>query len=151
MARFLSRLLATQWHALRLYRLSTKFDAKGRDRTAGLLLLVGKFISGIEIVHGASIGPGTVFVHGTGIVIGPGVVIGRNCRIFHNVTLGSRDGVAYPSVGDDVTLYPGAVVLGAVNLGDHCVVGANSVVLHDVEPSQIVAGNPARLVGTVPN
>lgn len=149
MTRFLSRLLATQWHALRLYRLSTKLDAQGHNRTAGILLLLGKFISGIEIVHGASIGPGTVFVHGAGIVIGPGVVIGSNCRIFHNVTLGSRDGVTYPRVGDDVTLYPGAVVLGAVNLGDHCVVGANAVVLHDVGPSQIVAGNPARLIGTV--
>ena len=151
MTRFLSRLLATQWHALRLYRLSTRLDAHGHNKAAGIMLLVGKFISGIEIVHGASIGRGTVFVHGTGIVIGPGVVIGSDCRIFHNVTLGSRDGVSYPSVGDDVTLYPGAVVLGAVNLGDHCVVGANAVVLQDVGPSQIVAGNPARLIGTVPS
>ncbi len=149
MTKLLSRLFATQWHALRLYRFSARLDQKGHERIAELVLLIGKFISGIEIVHGASIGSGTVFIHGTGIVIGPGVTIGRNCRIFHNVTLGSRDGVTYPTVGDDVTLYPGAVVLGGVHLGEGCVVGANAVVLQDVGPDQIVAGNPARLIGTV--
>ena len=151
MARLLSRLFATQWHALRLYRLSAKLDASGHGHIAGLSLLFGKFISGIEIVHGASIGPGTVFIHGTGIVIGPGARVGSNCRIFHNVTLGSRDGLTYPVVGDGVTIYPGAVILGSVCLGDNSVVGANAVVLHDVGPNQIVAGNPARLIGAVKN
>lgn len=147
MARLLSRLFATQWHALRLYRISSRLDGKGHSHLAALLLLFGKFISGIEIVHGASIGPRTVFIHGTGIVIGPGAIIGSDCRIFHNVTLGSRDGTTYPVVGNGVTLYPGAVILGAVHLGDNSVVGANAVVLNDVGPNQIVAGNPARLVG----
>jgi serine O-acetyltransferase len=82
-------------------------------------------------------------------VIGPGVIIGSDCRIFHNVTLGSRDGTTYPVVGNGVTLYPGAVILGAVHLGDNSVVGANAVVLNDVGPNQIVAGNPARLIGIV--
>jgi serine O-acetyltransferase len=149
MARLLSRLFATQWHALRLYRLASRLDSKGHGQVAALILLFGKFISGIEIVHGASIGPGTVFIHGTGVVIGPGTIIGRDCRIFHNVTLGSRDGTTYPVVGDAVTLYPGAVILGAVRIGDNSVVGANSVVLRDVGPNEIVAGNPARLIGSV--
>ena len=149
MTKLLSRLLATQWHALRLYRLSAHLDKKEHGRMAALLLLFGKFVSGIEIVHGASIGNGTVFVHGAGIVIGPGVIVGQNCRIFHNVTLGSKDGVSYPTVEDDVTVYPGAVVLGAVRLGSGCVIGANAVVLHDVAPYQIVAGNPARIIGAV--
>jgi serine O-acetyltransferase len=149
MARLLSRLFATQWHALRLYRLASRLDSMGHGQAAALILLFGKFISGIEIVHGASIGPGTVFIHGTGVVIGPGTIIGRDCRIFHNVTLGSRDGTTYPVVGDAVTLYPGAVILGAVRIGDNSVVGANSVVLRDVGPNEIVAGNPARLIGSV--
>ena len=147
MTRLLSRLFATQWHALRLYRLSVRCDAIGKARLASLLLSLGKFISGIEIVHGATIGKGTVFIHGMGIVIGPGAVIGENCRIFHNVTLGSRDGVTYPSIGNDVVLYPGSVVLGGISLGTGCVVGANAVVLFDVEPYAIVAGNPARVIG----
>ncbi|CAB4857898.1 unannotated protein [freshwater metagenome] len=149
MTRFLSRILATQWHALRLYRLSRRADSLGHGDIASLLLSVGKFISGIEIVHGAVIGEGTVFIHGTGVVIGPGVVVGRDCRIFHNVTLGSRDGISYPTIGNGVTLYPGAVVLGAVQVGDNAVVGANAVVLENVAENQIVAGNPARLVGIV--
>jgi serine O-acetyltransferase len=63
------------------------------------------------------------------------------------VTLGSRDGLGYPTVGDGVTIYPGAVVLGAVHLGDNAVIGANAVVIGDVGSNQIVAGNPARVIG----
>lgn len=147
MTRLLSQLFATQWHALRLYRLSARLDEKGRTSIPSLLLLIGKFLSGIEIVHGASIGRGTIFVHGMGTVIGPGTVIGDNCRIFHNVTLGSRDGVTYPVIGDDVVLYPGAVLLGGITVGSGSVVGANAVVLTDVEPNTVVAGNPARVIG----
>ena len=142
----MSRLLATQWHALRLYRLSVACDSRGWPNLAALLLLCGKKISTIEIVHGATIGEGTVFVHGTGIVIGPGTKIGSDCRIFHNVTLGSRDGVGYPAVGNGVTIYPGAVVLGGIQVGDNATIGANSVVLHDVAAGATVAGAPARPV-----
>jgi serine O-acetyltransferase len=149
MMQLLSRLFATQWHALRLYRISSRLDRRGHGRAAALILLFGKFISGIEIVHGALIGPGTVFIHGTGIVIGPAAIVGSDCRIFHNVTLGTRDGTTYPVIGDGVTLYPGAVILGGVRIGDNSVVGANAVVLSDVGANEIVAGNPARFVGTV--
>ena len=62
---------------------------------------------------------------------------------------GVKDGVPYPTVEDDVIVDPGAVVLGAVRLGSGCVIGAKAVVLHDVAPYQIVAGNPARIIGTV--
>jgi len=148
MTRLLSQLFATQWHALRLYRLSVRLDAKRRPNLASLVLSIGKFVSGIEIVHGAVIGRGTVFVHGMGTVIGPGTVVGEECRIFHNVTLGSRDGHTYPEIGNDVTIYPGAVILGGVSVGSGAVVGANAVVLTDVAPRSIVAGNPAREIGS---
>ena len=139
----LNRLLATQWHALRLYRHSVRLDAAGRPSLAAACLQFGKLLSGIEIDHGAVIGEGTVFIHGHGIVIGPGSTIGANCRIFHQVTIGTQDGTTYPTIGDDVILYPGAKIIGGVTIGDGARVGANAVVLTDVPAGATVAGNPA--------
>ena len=135
-----SSLFATQWHALRLYRLS------GQQRRAILCLQLAKVISTIEIAHGAVIGEGTVFIHGNGIVIGPGSVIGRNCSIFHQVTVGSQDGESYPVVGDNVIVYPGAKIIGGITIGDGAKIGANAVVLSDIPAGATAVGNPAVVV-----
>ena len=113
-------------------------------------LQVGKLLSGIEIDHGAVIGEGTVFIHGNGIVIGTGAKVGQDCRIFHQVTIGTQDGSTYPTVGDRVTCYPGAKIIGDITIGDDVVIGANAVVLHDVAPGSVVAGNPAVVIRSTP-
>ncbi len=82
--------------------------------------------------------------HFTGMVIGDGVRIGDNCTIYQNVTIGQRHG-SYPSIGNHVTIYPNAVVLGKIHIGDGAVILAGSVVLHDVCQNGIVGGNPAVL------
>jgi len=139
-------ILATQWHVLRLYRASRRLAEAGHPKLAATLLLLGKLISGIEIVPGAEIGVGTVFVHGNGIVIGSGTVIGRDCRIFQQVTFGTQDGEQYPVVGDGVVLYPGAKVFGGIRVGDGAVVGANAVVREDVPAGVVVGGIPASVI-----
>ena len=48
------------------------------------------------------------------------------------------------SIGDDVWIGGGAIVLGGVTIGDRAVVGAGSVVTRDVPSDTVVAGNPAR-------
>ena len=135
--------LATQWHALRLYRLSVRLDHAKQSRLAIICLQIAKLISGIEIDHGAVIGEGTVFIHGNGIVIGTGARVGKDCRIFHQVTIGTQDGFTYPVVGDRVVCYPGAKIIGDITIGDDAVIGANAVVLSDVAAIDVVAGNPA--------
>ncbi len=142
----LSSLFATQWHALRLYRRSARYDARGRHRRAMFCLPLAKVMSTLEIAHGAVIGEGTVFIHGNGIVIGPGSVIGRHCSIFHQVTVGSQDGESYPVVGDHVTIYPGAKIIGGITIGDGAKIGANAVVLSDVPAGATAVGNPAVIV-----
>jgi serine O-acetyltransferase len=139
-------IFATQWHALRLYRRSVRYDAKGQSRRAIFCLQLAKVISTIEIAHGAVIGDGTVFVHGNGIVIGPGSVVGRHCSIFHQVTIGSQDGESYPTVGDHVVIYPGAKVIGNITIGDGARIGANAVVLRDVPAGATAVGNPAVII-----
>jgi serine O-acetyltransferase len=142
----LGTLVGVQWHVLRLYRLAEHLRAHNHHQVAGFLLAIGRIISGIEIVLGAEIGEGTIFVHGNGIVVGPGARIGKRCVVFHEVTVGSKDGVTYPAIGDDVVLYPGAKILGDLTIGDGAVVGANAVVLEDVAPGAVVAGVPARVI-----
>jgi len=91
----------------------------------------------------------TNLVHPTGIVIGGNAELGENVQINQNVTLGERSGDnpgGKPVLEDDVTIYSGAVVLGNITLGEGCSVGANAVVLDDVEPGETVVGAPAKPV-----
>jgi serine O-acetyltransferase len=141
-----NRLFATQWHALRLYRTADKLWRRGHRQSASLLLQIGRIISGIEIVPGARIGANTVFVHGHGIVIGAGSVIGEHCTIFQQVTVGTDDGDTYPVIGNNVTLYPGAKVIGPVHIGDGAKIGANAVVLQDIPAGATAVGVPAVIV-----
>lgn len=68
--------------------------------------------------------------------------IGRNFNVYQNVTVGyGKDGK--PTIGDNVSIYPGAVVAGNITIGDNVRIAANSVVRHDVPANSLVYGNPA--------
>jgi maltose O-acetyltransferase len=51
-------------------------------------------------------------------------------------------------IEDDVWIGTRAIILPGRRLGKGCIVGAGAVVTKDVEPHSIVAGNPARAVGS---
>lgn len=107
---------------------------------------------GCDISLTSDIGQNIRFRHINGIVIGKGVTIGDDTIIYHQVTIGGKNlGDAeqnkYPVIGNNVTIFAGAKIIGDIRIGDHAVIGANSVVLHDVEPYSIVAGSPAKKVG----
>ena len=92
--------------------------------------------------------PSTNIPHPIGIVIGSDVPIGKNCTIMQNVTIGIRrlEENSGPKIGDGVTICSGAAVLGDVTVGDHSVIGANSIVLSDVPENTVVAGSPAEKI-----
>lgn len=100
---------------------------------------------GIEIGVKSRIKGCIDFPHPRNIVIGEGVVIGEHCTIFNNVTIGQHKGY-YPIIGDNVTIYPGATLIGEIHIGNNVVIGANSLVNKSVEDNCIVAGNPAKLI-----
>ena len=95
------------------------------------------------------------FPHPVGIVISAYVKIGDETSILQNVTIGVKKAVTehegnYPVIGRNVTIFAGAVIMGSVEIGDHCLVGANAVVNRSFPPYSIIAGAPARRIGTVP-
>ena len=110
-------------------------------------------LTGIQISPDAHIGPGLYIPHGGYMVVGEGRV-GRNCNLYQGVTLGlSVDTLGgpdfqprVPTLGDGVWVFPGAVIVGDVTVGDDAAVSANSLVVRDVPPGGVVMGVPARLV-----
>jgi serine O-acetyltransferase len=135
-----------------LHRIAVRLYAGNKlSRLAGRLLWrfnTGR--SGCFISLECCIGPGFELPHPTGVVIGDGVRIGAGVSIYQSVTLGRRNAfdAAYPELGDGVTLYAGAVVLGPVKLGNGVCVGANSVVTRSVVANATVVGIPARIIET---
>ncbi len=115
-----------------------------------LLSELVRFITGIEIHPGAGIGKGLFVDHGMGLVIGETTEIGDNCVLYHNVTLGGtgkHKGKRHPTLGNNVLVGTGAILLGPITVGNNVRIGANSfVVMRDVPSDCTVAGTPARII-----
>jgi serine O-acetyltransferase len=107
-----------------------------------------RFLTGIEIHPGATIGRRVFIDHGMGIVVGETAVIGDDCTLYHGVTLGGTSwnkGKRHPTLGRDVVIGAGAKVLGPVLVGDGAKVGSNAVVVRDVPAGATAVGIPARV------
>ncbi len=114
-----------------------------------LISQVARWLTGVEIHPGASIGAGFFIDHGMGVVIGETTEIGDYVTLFQGVTLGGTGkerGKRHPTLGNHVVVGAGAKVLGGIIIGDNVKVGANAVVLRTVPPNSTVVGNPGRIV-----
>src|SRR5690554_5545068 len=134
-------------HAVWGYRLAHRMWRHRPLRfLARLVSQVTRFLTGVEIHPGATIGRRFFIDHGMGVVIGETAEIGDDVMLYHGVTLGGRSSKRakrHPTLGNNVTVGAGAAVLGPVTLGDGCVVGAHSVVLTDAPPRTVLVGSPA--------
>ena len=114
-------------------------------------------ITGIDIHPGATIGRSVFIDHGTGVVIGETAEIGSGVKIYQGVTLGAlsfpKDSLGkiikgakrHPTIEDDVTIYAGATILGAVTIGKGSVIGGNVWITENVEPGTKISIAPPQL------
>jgi len=135
-------------HAQWFYRVAHWLWGRRLFLLGRLVSHLGRFWTGIEIHPGTTIGRGFFIDHGMGIVIGETAEIGENVTLYHGVTLGGvswRKEKRHPTVGDHVVVGAGAKVLGPITVGAHSRIGANSVVVKDVEANSVVVGVPGRV------
>lgn len=137
------------FHALLLHRLAHALWQGGLKWLARLTSHLGRWLTGIEIHPGATIGKRFFIDHGMGVVIGETAEIGDDCTLYHGVTLGGTSwnkGKRHPTLGEGVVIGAGAKVLGPITVGAHAKIGSNAVVVKDVPPNATAIGIPARVI-----
>ncbi len=139
-------------HALALHRVANRLWRAGLHVPARFLSHVSRFLTGIEIHPGATLGHRVFIDHGMGVVIGETAEVGDDCTIYQGVTLGgtslTRGAKRHPTLEAGVVVGAGAKVLGGFTVGAGARVGSNSVVVKTVPPGATAVGNAARIIGT---
>ncbi|HAK60470.1 MAG TPA: serine O-acetyltransferase [Nitrospiraceae bacterium] len=137
------------FHALLCHRFAHWLWKKRIPFIPRALSQLARFMTGIEIHPGATIGAGLFIDHGMAVVIGETTETGDSVTLFQGVTLGGtgkQRGKRHPTLGSHVVAGAGAKILGPIIVGDYVKIGANSVVLQDVPDHSTVVGIPGRIV-----
>lgn len=136
-------------HAIWGFRITHWLWKKNLKLPARWLSHVFRFLTGIEIHPGATIGHRFFIDHGMGVVIGETAEVGDDVTLYHGVTLGGttlQKGKRHPTLENDVVVGAGAKVLGAIVVGAGSRIGANAVVVKPVPPNSVVVGVPGQVV-----
>jgi serine O-acetyltransferase len=141
-------------HAIAIYRLAHELHDLGVLQIPRIMTEHAHARTGIDINPAAKIGRRFFIDHGTGVVIGETSAIGDRVRLYHGVTLGAfsprrgqtiRGTKRHPTIGDDVTIYPGATILGGTTvIGSGSVINGNAYVTESVPPDSRVVAEPPR-------
>ena len=142
-------LLYPSIHARLAHMISHFLYKKNLLFLARLISQRARFLTGIEIHPGATLGAGILIDHGMGVVIGETAELGDRITIYQGTTLGGtgkEKGKRHPTVGNNVVIGAGSKVLGNIKIGSNSKIGANSVVLDDVPEGATVVGIPGKVV-----
>jgi len=136
-------------HAILAHRVAHRMYRAGVPLLPRVLSQFSRWITGIEIHPGATIGRRFFIDHGMGVVIGETAEIGDDVLLYQGVTLGGTGkecGKRHPTLGNHVIVGTGAKVLGNIKIGDGSRIGAGSVVVHPVPAGSTVVGIPGKIV-----
>ena len=136
-------------HALWLHRIAHDLWTSGSPFEARLLAHTNRFLTGVEIHPGATIGRRVFIDHGMGVVVGETARIGDGCLIYKGVNLGGTSLARtkrHPQLGANVVVGANACILGAIEIGDGARIGSGSVVVRPVPAGATVVGVPARII-----
>ncbi|MBN3762838.1 serine O-acetyltransferase [Burkholderia sp. Ac-20365] len=137
-------------HALMFHRFAHACWRAKRRWLARFVSQFGRFMTGIEIHPGATIGRRVFIDHGMGVVIGETAEVGDDCTIYQGVTLGgtslTRGAKRHPTLERGVIVGAGAKVLGGFTIGADAKIGSNAVVVKPVPAGGTAVGNPARVI-----
>ena len=142
-------LLYPSFWAVVNHRIAHSLYKKGLLVPGRFVSQLSRFLTGIEIHPGATIGKRFFIDHGAGIVIGETAEIGDNVMLYHGVTLGGtgkQKNKRHPTVEDNVMIGAGTIVLGPVTIGANTKIGAGSVVTQDLPPNVTAVGSPVMIV-----
>jgi serine O-acetyltransferase len=137
------------FHAVLLHRLAHRLYEANIPILPRFISQISRFLTGIEIHPGATIGRRFFIDHGMGVVIGETAEIGDDVLLYQGVTLGgtgNEQGKRHPTIGNNVVIGTGAKVLGSIRIGNHVKIGAGSVVVRPVPDYSTVVGIPGRVV-----
>ncbi len=137
------------FHAVLFHRLAHRLYKAKIPLLPRVISQLARFLTGVEIHPGATIGRRFFIDHGMGVVIGETTEIGDDVLLYQNVTLGgtgNEQGKRHPTLGNNVVVGTGAKVLGGITIGDNVKVGAGSVVVRSVPENSTVVGIPGRVV-----
>lgn len=136
-------------HALWCHRVAHFLWCHHLKFSGRLLSHLGRFFTGIEIHPGARIGRRFFIDHGSGVVIGETAEIGDDVLMYQGTVLGGTSiskGKRHPTLGNNIVVGAGAIVLGNITIGDGAKIGAGAVVVRSVPEGATVVGVPGRIV-----
>lgn len=137
-------------HAVWMHRVANALwnTSEELKPAARIISQTSRFLTGIEIHPGATIGRRFFIDHGMGVVIGETAVIGDDCMMYHQVTLGGRSlqpVKRHPTLGNRVVIGAGAAIIGNITIGDDAKIGSAALVIKDVPAGETVLAAPSHI------
>jgi len=136
-------------HAIWLHRVANFLWHHDLKLLGRIVSAASRFLTGIEIHPGATIGRRLFIDHGSGVVVGETAEIGDGVLIYQGVTLGGtslRKEKRHPTIEDQVMISAGAAVIGPVRIGRGSRIGAGAVVVSSAPPYSTIVGIPGKVI-----